>query len=109
MSNTEGFLEEEAFELAFRGDMESREERLFDRIGCGRRRHRPPWGGQPGEDRWERDGRSGQGQPSGSGQACEVQEKEPRETLLRVKGLQGEEAGSDFKFSVRSLLVLEGS
>lgn len=39
----------------------------------------------------------------------EVQEKEPREPLLRVKGLQGEEAGSGFKFSVRSLLVLEGS
>lgn len=43
MSNTEGFLEEEAFELAFRGDMESREGRPFDRIGCGRR-HRPPGG-----------------------------------------------------------------
>lgn len=28
---------------------------------------------------------------------------------LRVKGLQQEEAGSGFKFSVRSLLVLEGS
>lgn len=60
MSNTEGFLEEEAFELAFRGDMESREERPFDRIGCGRR-HRPPRGSL--EDKWERDGRSGQGQP----------------------------------------------
>lgn len=67
MSNTEGFLEEEAFELAFRGDMESREERLFDRIGCGRRRHKPPWGGGS----LERTGGRGMG---GVGKAsCRVQ------------------------------------
>ena len=37
------FLEEEVFELAFKGDEESREERWLDGIGSGRRRHRSHW------------------------------------------------------------------
>lgn len=37
----EGFLKEEAFELAFKEGEESREERLLDRRGSGRSRPRP--------------------------------------------------------------------
>lgn len=44
MTDTEGFPEEEAFELAFKGNEERREERWLDGIGSGRRRHRPHWG-----------------------------------------------------------------
>lgn len=61
-NNTENFLEEEAFELAFKGDEGSREPSLLERLGFGRRcssLRGAVWTRQEGEGRekWARPAR----------------------------------------------------
>lgn len=69
MTNAEGFLEEVAFELAFKQDEESGEERLLDRMGL-------EWKGRRGNRGADKTSHRVQGWVAG------FQEKESRETSL---------------------------
>lgn len=94
--------------MAFKGDEERREERQLDGIGSGKRRHRAHWGAawnwQVGKERekWA-------GPATDSGLGCWVSGERTKGDAQGQGTAKAAKAQGGFKFSVKPLLVLEGS